>query len=151
MPVSTGNCPGTRRRERLIPVLEPVPHLRKGLLESVADPDREVLFLHAPPRGQGWTLVIGVAPTLGTVAIPLQQDQAFASVLTRSPVIVVLVRADRFRQSILPAEEVDGAGLAIIARQDSRFGAHLRRQRVINSRDGLHHLRPAKLVAEVLR
>src|SRR4029077_12338740 len=80
-----------------------------------------------------------------------QQDYAFAGVLPWSPIIIILVSANRLGQSVTWAEEIDRARSAIIAREDCGFGALFRRKSVIDAGHSFDHLRPSELVREVLR
>jgi ribosomal protein S18 acetylase RimI-like enzyme len=48
----------------------------------------------------------------------IQNDHAFAGVAARSPDEIVLVSADRGRQSVFWAEEIDGSGLSVVLAED---------------------------------
>src|SRR6185312_16879439 len=82
--------------------------------------------------------------------IPLQENQILSCVIARPPIIVVLVSADRFWQTVLRAKKIDRSGFPIISRKNSRFCTNLRGKGVVHARNRPHHFRPANLVAEVL-
>jgi hypothetical protein len=98
----------------LVPVLELGPGFGEGWLATMADQDGIVLPLHAVIRSEGWPLIHTATPALGIFEIPLEEDEAFAGVLSRSPIVVILMRADRLGQSVARAEEVDCARSAVI-------------------------------------
>ena len=80
-----------------------------------------------------------------------QQDHALAGVAVRSPVPVVLMKADRRRQAVLRSEVIDRASLPVVAGLDRGLGLHVGRQAVIDARHLGHHGFPSKLVGIVLR
>src|SRR5438876_76459 len=84
-------------------------------------------------------------------AVAAENDDAFAGVIARTPKPIVLVIADRLRQPIFPAEEIDRARLAVTVGEDRRLRALFRRKRVINSDDFPRHFLPAELIGEMLR
>src|SRR5947208_14438349 len=81
-------------------------------------------------------------------AVTAQNDDAFARVTAWAPEPVALMVADRFRQSVFLAEEIDRAGLTVTIREDRRPRALLRRKRVINASDLAGHFLPAEFVGE---
>src|SRR5262249_39215292 len=76
----------------------------------------------------------------------VHDDHTFAGVIARSPEKIVLVTADRPRQSIFRPEVIDRAGYAIVGGKDRRLRSNIRRQTVVNTRHRRDHFRPAKLV-----
>ncbi len=80
-----------------------------------------------------------------------QQNHALAGVAVRSPVPIVLMKADGRRQTILRSEVIDCASLSIIVGLDGGPGLHIGRQAVIDTRHLGHHRFPAKLVGIILR
>src|SRR5579863_3241502 len=117
----------------LVPVLELGPGFGEGWLEVVADEDGIVLPLHSVIGSDGWPLIHAAAPGLGIFEVPLEQDDVFAGVSSRSPIVVILMRADRLGQSVMRAEEVDGARSAVVVGEDCRVGALFRRERIVDA------------------
>src|SRR5438067_3458161 len=86
-----------------------------------------------------------------TSAIAAENDDAFAGVVTRAPKPIVLVIANRLRQPVFLAEEIDRAGLAVIVRKDRGLRALLGRKRVVNPSNFARHFFPAEFIGEMLR
>src|SRR6185369_11593515 len=63
---------------------------------------------------------------------------------------VVLMSTDGRRKSVAGSKEIDGAGLAVVARSDTSVLLFGDRQRAIDLRNGGRHLLPPKLVGEML-
>src|SRR3954469_11947 len=82
--------------------------------------------------------------------VAAQDDHAFASVIARTPEPVALVIADRFRQSVLLAEEIDRTRLAVAVGEDRGLDALLGRQRVVDAADFARHFLPAEFIREML-
>ena len=62
-------------------------------------------------------------------------DDTFARVATWSPEEVALMPADGWWQTVFRAEKIDSSGLPIILNEDRGFGAHIRREVVIDASD----------------
>src|ERR1700674_599068 len=84
-------------------------------------------------------------------AVAAEDDDALTGVIPRPPKPITLMGADRFRKSVLLAEEIDRAGLAVTVRENCRHGALFERKFIVNPRDFTSHLFPAKFVGKMLR
>src|SRR5579864_834179 len=134
-----------------VPVLHQRPDFVQGPLEAAAIIDVEMLVRHGVGViNAGDFLNVG-KPRLEVILPPSHDDHTFAGVPTRPPEEVVLMRADGGRQAVFRTEQVDGSGLAVILAEDRGFRSDLRREVVIDARDGRRHLLPAKLVGKELR
>src|SRR5437588_2082288 len=59
--------------------------------------------------------------------------------------------ADRLRQAVLRAEEIDGARFGVVVAEDGRLLLLFRRERLIDARRRRDHLRPAESPRVVMR
>src|SRR6266446_99242 len=84
-------------------------------------------------------------------AVAAKHDHALAGVIARAPKPVALMIANRFRQPVLRAEEIDRASLAVTVREDCSPRALLGRKRVVNAADFARHFLPAEFIGEMLR
>src|SRR5438477_6955108 len=135
----------------LVPVLEVrLPVLRDRVSQAAADVDRAVLLRHAPRVEVLAGLLDGAAVVLDPPPAPLEPDQGLGLGARRPPEGVVLVRADRRREAVCRSEEVQRAGLPVVAGEDARLRAFLGRERAVDPRDLRDELRPAELIAEPL-
>ena len=83
--------------------------------------------------------------------IETDRDHDRAARAARSVEKVIVVAADRAREPDFGAEEVDGRGLAVIAREDDRFAAFRGRKRRARARERSDERIPAEHIGEVLR
>ena len=81
----------------------------------------------------------------------IEHDHAVPRIAPRSPEEPRLVTAERRRQAVAPAEEVNGAGLSVVLRKDAAIAAFLRGEPVPGDRSFGDDLFPAKLVGIMLR
>ena len=84
-------------------------------------------------------------------AVAAQHYDDAAIVVSRSPEPVALVIANRFGKSVLGAEKVDRARLAVTVGEDGCAFSICRRQRVIDPGYFADHVFPAEFIGEVLR
>ena len=81
----------------------------------------------------------------------IHHDHAFARVASRPPKEVVLMTAEGLGKSHLRAEEIDGAGLAVVLAKDGAAAAVFRTEPVVSSVHRLRHLAPTEVVRVDLR
>src|SRR5205814_4695997 len=112
--------------------------------------DRAVLFRHSPGVEVLPGLLDRAAMVFDAAPAPLQPDEGRGLRLRRAPEVVVLVSADRGRQAVCGAEQVQGAGLAIVAREDAGPRALLGGQRPVDPGYVRDELLPAELVSQAL-
>src|SRR5689334_15784633 len=86
-----------------------------------------------------------------SAAIAAEHDHGLTGVIAGTPIPIVLVTADGFRQPVFGTDEVDGAGLPVTVREDGGGGALGRRQTEINLGNRTSHFFPSELVREILR
>jgi hypothetical protein len=80
-----------------------------------------------------------------------ESQHGFAGVAIPAPVEVVLMAADGGGQAVYWAEDIHGAGFAVVAAEDGGAGAHVGRQSVVADGKAFNHLWPAEAVREYLR
>src|SRR5438067_9260613 len=90
--------------------------------------------------------IVAVADAVGP-----QDDHDLAGVISRPPVPIAVMFADRPRQPIARTEKVDGGRFAPAVRENRRLRLFGRRERVIHPRHLTHHVLPAELIGEILR
>src|SRR5436190_9862944 len=84
-------------------------------------------------------------------SIAPEHNHTFAGVLSRPPIPIVLMIADRLRQSVLFPKKIDRSGLTVTVGENRSCFALLWREFVINSSDFPRHFFPSKLIGEMLR
>src|SRR5256885_15431562 len=89
-----------------------------------------------------------VFPVAGPVAP--ENDDAFTGVIARAPLPIAWMTADRFRQPVLLAEQIDRACLSVVVREDRCPRALFGRKRIVNFADSTRHFLPTELVGEML-
>src|SRR5262245_13405158 len=119
----------TLAMHRSVPVLELRPQLGQRRLQAAADVDRPVLLGHAPRMEVASRLLDRRAALLEPLARALQHDHHLTGRALGSPEEVRLVPADRARQAVARAPEVDRPGLAVVAGEDGGLRALLGWQR----------------------
>src|SRR5262249_9742540 len=82
---------------------------------------------------------------------PLNDDEVFVDLWRGSPIPMVLVARPRGRQAIARPELINRAGFAIIPGPDTRLGALVGWQRIVDCSHLTHHLGPTELVGNGLR
>src|ERR1039458_10337566 len=109
-----------RRGVRLVPMLEVGgPVLRQRMAEAAAQVDRAVLLGH-PPRVEVLPRLFDrAAVVFHALPAPLQPDEVLGLRLRRPPEVVALVGANGRRQAVGGTEEVQRAGLPVVAREDA--------------------------------
>src|SRR5580658_3282008 len=137
-------------RSGLVPNFEMRPGFRQRLLESVTDQDGVVFPAHGVGMRYLRAFFDAVAPVLGVVELPVEHDQTLTGVLPESPIVIILMSANGWRQSVARAEKINRPGRAIISSQNRSLGAFVGGHRVVNSGDLRDHLGPAELVREML-
>src|SRR5439155_14736404 len=84
-------------------------------------------------------------------SIAAEHNHAFAGVVSRPPIPIVLMIADRLRQSVLFSEEIDRPRLTLAVGENCGHRALLGRKFIVSSSDFPRHFLPAKLIGEMLR
>src|ERR1700720_2091494 len=90
--------------------------------------------------------MLAVAP-----AITVQNDNGAAVVVARAPHPIAVVSADSLGQTGSRSVKIHRRRIAPAVGKDGSAGTLFRRKAVVNLRDLLHHLLPAKLVGKPLR
>src|SRR5438552_559998 len=135
----------------LVPVLEVGgPVLRDRVAQAAAHVDWAVLFRHPP-----WMKVLPdffdrEAVIFDTPQSPLQPYEVLGLDLRRAPEVVVLMCADRVGQAVGGAEQMEGARLPVVAREDAGPRPLRVRKRPIDARHVRDELLPAELIAQAL-
>src|SRR5580700_5072384 len=127
------------------------PGFRQWHFESVTDQDGVVFPAHGVGIRYLRAFFDTVAPVLGVSELPVEQDQALTGVLPESPIVIILMSANGWRQSVARAEKINRPGRAIISSQNGGLGTFVDGDRVVDLGDLCDHLRPAEFVREMLR
>src|SRR5260370_34883 len=80
----------------------------------------------------------------------IQNDQAIPRIPSRSPQEIRLVPAERRWQTIAPPQEIDGAGLPVVLREDAAARPLFGREPAVSLIHCHDHLLPSELIGEVL-
>src|ERR1700728_3049219 len=86
-----------------------------------------------------------------TIRVFAKENYAISGIVARSPQIIIIVSANRLRQSQRRAIIVNRARLAIVSRQDRATSLLRVRKRVINAGNRLGHIIPTKHIRIKLR
>src|SRR5262245_24320453 len=127
-----------------VEVLDPRPQLRHRLAQAAGDPDGPlVLVRHAEPAGGGGGLLHPLEQPAPPLVVAADDDGHATVPAAGPPEPVVVVTADRRGQALPAAQEVDGAGHAIVGREDTGSGGLFRRELPVDVRDRRHDRVPA--------
>src|SRR5579863_280255 len=99
---------------RSVPVVVVPPDFLKIEFCSAAKINGDVFLGHAELRIVGKRL-IGSAVVLNVLQAELQDNQICVVLFGRTPIPIILMARVGARQAVLRAEEIDGAGFAVIA------------------------------------
>src|SRR5580698_11473919 len=114
--------------------LVPVMRMRPDFLNVEGNPAAEIHGLVFLRHAKVLIVLEGLkrrAIVAHVVETPLDDDQILIDLRGRTPVPVVLVARVCSRQAVLRAEQVYGAGFAVVSGPDTGLGAILGRQRVV--------------------
>src|SRR5947207_1247605 len=101
--------------------------------------------------------VIGAADCLNTgkvfaitAPVAAKDDYAFSGVFSRAPIPIVLMIADRLRESVFLSEKIDRSRLSITVGKNGGYGALLGRELIVNSAGFFRHFLPPEFIGEIL-
>src|SRR5215813_8864754 len=108
-----------------VPVLQLRPQFLQRLLEPSAIEHVAMLVRHRVWVVHARALLHAYKQLLEALLAIIHDDNTFACVIARSPQEIVLMTADRPRQSIIRPEEIDRAGLARVLDKYRRLRSNI--------------------------
>src|SRR5579863_3116152 len=133
--------------------LEVAPEFGPGLARRAADEDVGVVDALLVAETQGIDDVTGEAAAgediVGVIEVPAEDDESRGRRRGIATIPGGVGSADRWRQVVGGAEDLDGSGFAVIADEDTDTRALVGRERVANGGDGLNDLLPSGFFAKV--